>query len=143
MIIIATDGEPTNEFGIVNTDEFTNMLLKRPDHVFTSIVACTNDPKSIDYLHYLDLRDEELPRFDVVREYMTETAFIKNIQGSDFQFTYGDWHLFFASQKDYYGRQINLHFWQGWLKISRPVKLYISMCLLQSLWAKYSGVVCI
>jgi hypothetical protein len=33
-----------------------------------------------------------------------------------FQFTYGDWHLFFASQKDYYGRQINLHFWQGWLK---------------------------
>jgi hypothetical protein len=33
-----------------------------------------------------------------------------------YQFTYGDWHLFFASQKDYYGRQINLNFWQNWLK---------------------------
>jgi hypothetical protein len=35
---------------------------------------------------------------------------------SYYQFIYGDWHLFFASQKDYYGRQINLNFWQSWLK---------------------------
>jgi hypothetical protein len=34
---------------------------------------------------------------------------------SYYQLTYGDWHLFFASQKDYYGRQVNLNFWQGWV----------------------------
>lgn len=33
-----------------------------------------------------------------------------------FQFTYGDWHVFFKSQKEFYGRQTSLDFWQGWLK---------------------------
>ncbi len=32
-----------------------------------------------------------------------------------FQFTFGNWNLFFESQKVYYGRQTSLHFWQGWL----------------------------
>lgn len=34
---------------------------------------------------------------------------------SYYQLIYGDWHVFFASQKDFYGRQVNLNFWQGWL----------------------------
>ena len=32
-----------------------------------------------------------------------------------FQFAFGNWNLFFESQKVYYGRQTSLHFWQGWL----------------------------
>ncbi len=88
LIIIVTDGEPTDEFGSVNIKEFKAALQSRPKYCFTSIVACTNDLNSISYL---DGFDRELERLDVIDYFKIEEAKIKAIQGSDFQFTFGDY----------------------------------------------------
>jgi hypothetical protein len=88
LIIIATDGEPTDDSGYSNIPEFKQTLLNRPTNVFTNIVACTNDERSIGYLNGLD---RELPRLDVVDDYASELAEIRRIKGSNFQFTFGDY----------------------------------------------------
>ncbi len=88
LIIIATDGEPTDDSGYSNIPEFKQTLLNRPTNVFTNIVACTNDERSIGYLNGLDC---ELPRLDVVDDYASELAEIRRIKGSNFQFTFGDY----------------------------------------------------
>ena len=88
LIIIVTDGEPTNNLGDVDIAEFKKILLNRPDFCFTNIVACTDDVTSIGYLNGLDI---ELPRLDVIKDYKTEENEIKSVQRSDFQFAYGDY----------------------------------------------------
>ena len=59
LIVIATDGEPTDTQGKVNIPEFRNVFLSRPSIVYTSIVACTDDDGSIGYLNRWD---KEMPR---------------------------------------------------------------------------------
>jgi hypothetical protein len=88
LILIATDGEPTDYSGQSKIDEFKQFLINRPNNVYTSIVACTDDLDSIGYLNNLD---NKLPRFDVVRDYKNEMKEIRNKQGVQFQFSYGDY----------------------------------------------------
>ena len=88
LIIIVTDGEPTDQFGLVNINEFKETLRNRPSYCFTNIVACTNDMNSIGYLQGMDT---EFPRLDVINCFETEKAKIKLVQGLDFQFTFGDY----------------------------------------------------
>jgi hypothetical protein len=59
LIVVATDGEPTDTQGKVNIPEFRNLFLSRPSIVYTSIVACTDDDGSIGYLNRWD---KEMPR---------------------------------------------------------------------------------
>ena len=51
LIIIATDGEPTDDSGKVNIAQFKRCLLSRGPNVFTTIVACTDDDESVNYLN--------------------------------------------------------------------------------------------
>ena len=51
LIIIATDGEPTDETGKVNVAQFKRCLLSRGPNVFTTVVACTDDDESVNYLN--------------------------------------------------------------------------------------------
>jgi hypothetical protein len=88
LILIATDGEPTDYSGQSKIDEFKQFLINRPNNVYTTIVACTDDLDSIGYLNNLD---NKLPRFDVVRDYKNEMKEIRNKQGVQFQFSYGDY----------------------------------------------------
>lgn len=88
LIIIATDGEPTDDSGYSNIPEFKHTLLNRPNNVYTNIAACTNDERSIGYLNGLD---RELPRLDVVDDYASELAEVKRAKGAQFPFTYGDY----------------------------------------------------
>jgi len=79
-----------NMQGVKNVRSFDQLSLyfRRPTNVFTNIVACTNDERSIGYLNGLD---RELPRLDVVDDYASELAEIRRIKGSNFQFTFGDY----------------------------------------------------
>ncbi len=88
LLIVTTDGEPTNVEGDPGIPEFKECLKNRPDHVFTTIVACTDDESSIGYLNGID---KEFERLDVVDDYKSELAEIKKFKGADFPFSYGDY----------------------------------------------------
>ena len=88
LIIIATDGEPTDIQGYPNIPEFKQTLIDRPNYVFTNIVACTDDKRSIGYLNGLD---RELPRLDVIDDYAMESAEVKRKNGPGFKFSFGDY----------------------------------------------------
>jgi hypothetical protein len=88
LLIIATDGEPTDPMGTPNIPEFKQILFTRPQNVFTTIVACTNDLNSIGYLNGLD---REMPRLDVLDDYKSEFAEVKRSKGPQFPFSFGDY----------------------------------------------------
>ncbi len=88
LILIATDGEPTDATGYSNIPEFKQTLRNRPNYVYTNIAACTDDDSSIGYLNGLD---RELPRLDVIDDYAMELAEVKRKNGPDFQFSFGDY----------------------------------------------------
>lgn len=88
LLLIATDGEPTDQNGTVKIQEFKNCLLNRPKNVFTSIVACTSDKTSVNYLNGLD---NQLPRLDVIDDYKNECLEVKKAKGQMFPFSFGDY----------------------------------------------------
>jgi hypothetical protein len=69
LLIIATDGEPTDAAGKVDIPGFVHVLRARPANVFVSIVACTDDEGSVGYLNKLD---KSVPRLDVTDDYISE-----------------------------------------------------------------------
>jgi len=88
LLVIATDGEPTDPYGNPNIPEFKQCLFNRPSNVFSTIVACTNDTNAIGYLNGLD---KELPRLDVCDDYRSEFTEIKRSRGPQFPFSFGDY----------------------------------------------------
>lgn len=88
LLIITTDGVPTDAVGNTNLPEFTNCLSNRPSYVFTNIIACTNDQNSIGYLNNLD---KKLPRLDVVDDYSSELSEIRKAGGQQISFSFGDY----------------------------------------------------
>jgi hypothetical protein len=56
LIIIVTDGEPTDNRGTVSINSFKQCLMSRSpiDRIFVTIVACTDDDTSISYLNKWD-----------------------------------------------------------------------------------------
>ncbi len=59
LVIIVTDGEPTDRSGKVNIKQFKDCLLNRPINVYTTIAVCTDDDYSVEYLNNWD---KEMPR---------------------------------------------------------------------------------
>ena len=88
LTIIVTDGEPTDLNGKVAIPIFKECLLKREPFVYTTIVACTDDESSVNYLNEWDV---ELPRLDVVDDYRSERTETLNAQGPTFSFSFGDY----------------------------------------------------
>ncbi len=92
LVILATDGEPTDDFG--NTDYqkklIYDLLMTRHEKIFVSILACTDDDSSIDYLNEWD---NKIPRLDVVDDFHSEKKKILSVQGPSFSFSRGDYVL--------------------------------------------------
>ena len=88
LIILATDGEPTDSSGRVNIIQFEQLLASRPPIVFTNIICCSDDESSIGYLNRLDT---QLPRLDVVDDFKSERIEVKRAKGGHFSFTFGDY----------------------------------------------------
>lgn len=110
LIIIVTDGEPRNSSGGSDVHKFKSLLMNRCSYASfetevegiassasstmsynrlpVSILACTDDEESVNYLNKLD---DEVPSLDVVDDYITERRQILNAQGSRFTFSHGDY----------------------------------------------------
>lgn len=59
LIVVITDGEPTDMSGHLNETEFEQCLLNLPHYVYTGLVSLGNDARSA---AYLDMMKRELPR---------------------------------------------------------------------------------
>jgi hypothetical protein len=91
IIIIATDGEPTDNNGYSNINELKKVLLYERSHQdYVTFLACTDDDSAIGYLNQWD---SEIPRVDVVDDYQSEKKEVKQAQGVHFPFSYGDYIL--------------------------------------------------
>lgn len=88
LLIILTDGKPTDDRGNERLEEFMTVLRDRPRNTFVSIVACTDDEGSVGYLNKLD---REVPGLDVVDDYESEKKEVLRAQGPKFPFSFGDY----------------------------------------------------
>ena len=88
LIIIVTDGEPTDHNGKVNINQFKQCLLSRHKNVYTNIVACTDDDTSVSYLNKWD---RKMTNLDVIDDYRSEKNEIIKEHGKKFSFTFGDY----------------------------------------------------
>ncbi|CAF0868609.1 unnamed protein product [Brachionus calyciflorus] len=88
LIIIVTDGEPTDFNGRVDIKSFKEGLNKRNNRTFTTIVSCTDDEETMKYLNNWDII---IPRLDVVDDYRSEKREVQNVQGKSFSFSFGDY----------------------------------------------------
>jgi hypothetical protein len=88
LVIIVTDGEPTDEHGRNAVYEFQRILQSRHKNVYTTIVSCTDDDESMSYLNSWD---KSIPRLDVVDDFRNERAQIVRAQGPHFRFSFGDY----------------------------------------------------
>ncbi|KAL0216166.1 hypothetical protein P9112_008350 [Eukaryota sp. TZLM1-RC] len=88
LVIIITDGQPSNEQGYPDIRPFKRALQTKPDNVFVSIVACTDDQSTMSYLNDWD---DSIPNLDVIDDYVSERQEIREAQGHSFPFSYGDY----------------------------------------------------
>lgn len=88
LLIIATDGEPTDHMGNSTIEQFIKRLTNRPKNVFVSIMACTDNDESMKYLNNLDKITDGI---DVNDDYRSELKEIQEAQGMDYRFSYGDY----------------------------------------------------
>lgn len=90
IIIICTDGEPTDENNNRNIKQLYNVLMcQRKRNDFVSFLACTDDDDSIAYLNRWDV---EIPRVDVIDDdYPNEKKEVQRAQGRNFSFTFGEY----------------------------------------------------
>ena len=89
LIIIATDGIPTNNKGEEDIPSFKKTLkTKRRENDYVSIMACTENRHT---LSYLNKWDKDLLNLDVIDVYENESKEVRKVQGKNFTFTYGDY----------------------------------------------------
>jgi hypothetical protein len=91
LIIIATDGSPTDSEGRDDTRTLRTVLEREripKESVYTTFLACTDDSNTMEYL---STWDEEIPHVDVVDDYYSERKEIQQVQGTQFSFTFGDY----------------------------------------------------
>ncbi len=88
LVVIVTDGEPTNDQGKVAIPYFKEVLMKRHPKVYTTIVACTDDDDAVEYLNKWD---RELKNLDVVDDFRNERAEVRATKGRNCPFSFGDY----------------------------------------------------
>jgi hypothetical protein len=90
LVIIATDGAPTNAQGEVDTAGLRHVLTaeRDPSRFHVQFIACTDDDSTMSYLNEWD---RKIPSLDVIDDYHSEKAEIQKAKGKDFQFTFGNY----------------------------------------------------
>eukprot|EP00697_Spironema_sp_BW2_P009053 gnl/Spiro4/2382_TR1148_c0_g1_i1.p1 gnl/Spiro4/2382_TR1148_c0_g1~~gnl/Spiro4/2382_TR1148_c0_g1_i1.p1 ORF type:complete len:295 (-),score=77.81 gnl/Spiro4/2382_TR1148_c0_g1_i1:229-1080(-) len=90
LILLATDGTPTDDRGNSDYVNFENFLKNRsqPDRIPVSIMACTDEDEVMTYLNHLD---DTCPSVDVCDDYVSERREVLLAQGNSFRFSRGDW----------------------------------------------------
>ena len=90
LIIILTDGEPTDDYGNGDIKNFKRSLLSRDpmNKIFVNIVTCTDDDDSV---HYLNKWDRTIKNLDVIDDYKSEKDEVKKAKGQRYHFSFGDY----------------------------------------------------
>ena len=90
LIIILTDGEPSDDYGRTDIKSFKNSLLARNpmNKIFVNIITCTDDEESVAYLNRWDV---QIPHLDVIDDYNSERKEVRRKNGSKYRFSYGDY----------------------------------------------------
>ncbi|CAF0790949.1 unnamed protein product [Adineta ricciae] len=92
LLLIATDGLPTNDRGQSDLMALEKLLRHERDpfvdRIYIAFIACTNDLQSVGYLNRFD---KTIPNIDVLDDYHSERAEILAVQGKTFPFSYGDY----------------------------------------------------
>jgi hypothetical protein len=92
LILIATDGLPTDESGQNDLNGLEKVLRNERypsiERIYITFIACTNDLETVAYLNVLD---KKIPYIDVLDDYQSERAEVLAVQGKTFPFTYGDY----------------------------------------------------
>ncbi|UJR15300.1 hypothetical protein I4U23_002253 [Adineta vaga] len=87
LVLIATDGIPTNEAGQQDIKTLEHVLRheRTPiNRIPVTIIACTDDDECVGW-------DKKIPNLDVADDYRSERTEIHNAQGKDFPFSFGDY----------------------------------------------------
>ena len=79
LIVIATDGQPTDDNGNVDIASFLNLLRAKPANCFVQIMACTDDEESVAYLNEAD---RDIERLDVTDDFRSERKEVLSAQVS-------------------------------------------------------------
>lgn len=80
LIIIATDGQPTDDFGTTDVDALEHVLKherKPADRILVTFCACTDDNQAVDYLNKWD---QKIPFLDVCDDYRSERDEIRRVR---------------------------------------------------------------
>ncbi len=104
LVVIVTDGEPTNNDGYTDIVGFQNCLNNRSDNVFTNIIACTDEDETMDYLKDWD---KMFRRLAIIDDYRTERNEIKKRYGQKYSFSFGD-YVIKSLISSIYNRQIEI-----------------------------------
>lgn len=90
LIIICTDGEPTNRDGRVTSqtkDEFEALLRERDVHNNKICIhLCTDNDRVVEYADHID---QTVPNICVIDDFNTETQKVREYQGSGFTYDHG------------------------------------------------------
>lgn len=87
LIILATDGEPTNASNKVDTGELVKWVAEHKDTNIT-FVACTDEKDCVSYLNKLDNKYRHV---DVCDDYQSERREVQAKRGAKFNFSRGDY----------------------------------------------------
>ncbi|CAF1316917.1 unnamed protein product [Rotaria sordida] len=89
LILIATDGAPTNEYGQLDVGALEAVLRhERTPQTYVTFLACTDDLQTVSYLSNWD---RVIPNLDVMDDYRSERAEIQRTRGGNFPFSFGDY----------------------------------------------------
>jgi len=88
LLLIATDGQPTDDRGNVDVPRFVGALRAKREDVYVQILACTDDDAAIAYLADVD---RNVPRVDVTDDFASERAEVRRAKGARFAFSFGDY----------------------------------------------------
>ena len=90
LIIILTDGEPSDDVGESDVKGFKMSLLSRKpiNKIFVNIIICTDDKDSVSYFNKLD---RDVFNLDVIDDYNSEKKEVKRKKGMRHCFSYGDY----------------------------------------------------
>jgi len=87
LLIIATDGQPTDDDSIFSG--FKQTIRELVEQGFNiAFLICTDREDQVEYINYVDRLYQQV---DVTDDYLTEKKQIQRAQGRHFKFSYGDY----------------------------------------------------
>ena len=90
LVLVATDGDPTDENGDSTVEEFLQLMThgRNARTTYVSFLLCTDDAETVQCFANLD---QTMLNVDVTDDYETEKEHIRQCKGRDYPFSHGDY----------------------------------------------------